>query len=434
MKRFETMIGSRRSFLRGAGALLTLPLLDSAPASLAAGSASSGTDAAEPKKRLVCLGVALSMYPGQWNPQEAGRNYTAPKLIQPLEALRNDFTLISNVDHPTVSGGHLGTPAFLSGVYDPKRLGQSIVVNNRATMDQVAAKVLGSGTRYESLQLAATNSNSGNGILSWSHKGVPLPAESDPVRLFQQLFGQDDDLSGQRLAMQRGTSVLDLVLEEAKDLNQVLNTEDRGRIDEYMTSVRDVERRIERQLEWLETPKPGGIPPITQRPTTFHENLDLLLELTALALQTDSTRVISVTLPGGGLPIEYGDRRVSDYHGQSHHGMDPDVVAELVEIETLHAQSLAKFLTRLKGMQDGSASLLDRTQVLFGSGLGNGSSHSNRDLPILLAGGGFRHGQHLRLKEGTPLSNVFVTILQQLGLEQDSFADSDGNINEHICI
>lgn len=417
---------TRRQFLRRAGALFALPLLESAPALRAAAMA-------QPKKRLVCLGVGLSMYPEEWNPKESGRDYVSPKLIQPLETLRDDFTLFSNADHPGVTGGHRGTPAFLSGVYQPERVGQSIVIHNQVTIDQVAAKALGDGTRFESLQLSAADSTSGNTSLSWNQKGVPLSAEADPLRLFHRMFGQEKDLNEQGRAMKFGRSVLDVVLEDAKALKKVLGSEDQGRVEDYMTSVRDVEKRIGRQLEWLNTPKPGGIPPITQRPTTYHENLDLILELTALALQTDSTRVITVELPGGGMPIEYGTKRVSDYHGQSHHGKDPAVVEELVEIELLHSRSLAKFLARLKGMQEGGVSMLESTQVLFGSGLGNASSHSNRDLPILLAGGGFKHGQHVVLKEGTPLCNVFVTMLQQLGLERESFAGSNGNVNEFIA-
>ncbi|MEO6738678.1 MAG: DUF1552 domain-containing protein, partial [Chthoniobacteraceae bacterium] len=297
-------------------------------------------------------------------------------------------------------------------------------------MDQVAAKQLGGDTRFESLQLAATNAASSDVALSWNEKGVPLPAESDPVKLFQQLFAPERDPAAQGRAMKLGGSVLDVVNEDAKALKRALGAEDKTRVDEYMTSVRDVERRIQRQLEWLHTPKPGGIPPVTQRPTTYHENLDLLLELTALALQTDSTRVVSVALPGGGIPIETGDLRTNDYHGYSHHGKAPEVIEKLVAVELMHTRSLAKFLTRIKGMQDGGSSLLDTTQVLFGSGLGNGSSHSNRDLPVLLAGGGFKHGQHLVFKEGTPLCNVFVTMLQRLGIERDTFAGSDGNVNE----
>jgi hypothetical protein len=200
-----------------------------------------------------------------------------------------------------------------------------------------------------------------------------------------------------------------------------------------MTSVRDVEIRIARQLEWLATPKPK-VAPLTERPTNYHENLDMLLDLTALALQTDSTRVISVALPGKGLPIQVKNRRINDYHGQSHHGKDPGIVRELIEIETLHTQSLAKFLDRLISIPTATGDLLESTQVLFGSGLGNGSSHSNRDLPVLLAGGGWKHGKHIRLREGTPLCNVFVTMLQGMGIEVDSFAGSDGNVNEFIGI
>ena len=172
-----------------------------------------------------------------------------------------------------------------------------------------------------------------------------------------------------------------------------------------------------------------------ERPTTFHENLDLMYELTALALQHDSTRVASIELPAGGLPIILDGNQLSGYHGQSHHGKDPEVVNELVRIEQMHIRSLEKFIARLKGIVDDDAYLFDRTQILFGSGMGNGSSHSNKNLPVLVAGGGLKHtGKDIIFEEGkTPLCNVFVTMLQKLGIDTENFANSTGNINNELA-
>jgi hypothetical protein len=262
---------------------------------------------------------------------------------------------------------------------------------------------------------------------------VPLLPEADPTKVFHRLFVDDLNPEAASRALDLKRSVLDMVAEDAKSLQKEIGYEDREKVDAYFSSIRDVEKRIERQQQWVNTPKPG-VPPLMERPTTFHDNLDLMLELTAIALQHDSTRVASIELPAGGLPITLDGQQLSGYHGFSHHGKDPEVVDELVKIEQMHTSSLAKFITRLKGIQDGDASLFDRTQILFGSGLGNGSSHSNKNLPVLLAGGDLKHGKDLIFEEGsTPLCNVFVTMLQQLGIETDAFAGSTGNINNQLA-
>lgn len=423
---------SRRSCLATMGAGFSLPFFESVTRPVAASAPSEKPTASEKPTssdaRLVCLGVSLSMYPREWNPEQTGYDYKAPKLIEPLESLRDDFTLISNTDHPGVSGGHNGTAAFLSGVYEPEMVGQSIVIRNQVTFDQLAANNLNADTRYRSLQLAVAPLEQ-NDTISWNDKGVPLPAISDPLEVYRQLFVDDETPERTARALKQGQSVLDVMREEARALQTRLSGSDRNRFEQFQDSVRDVENGIRRELEWLATPKPGA-PPVTQRPTSYHRNLDLQLELTALALQTDSTRVVSVGLPGKGMPIHVGNRKANGYHAESHHGKDPKVVDRLVEIELEHTRSLAKFLNRIKSIETDTGSLLDCTQVLFGSGLGNGSSHSNRDLPILLAGGGFKHGRHLKLDEGTPLSNLFVTMMQQMGLDTDSFAGSNGAIDE----
>lgn len=371
------------------------------------------------------------MYPGEWNPKEVGRNYTAPKLIQPFESLRDDFTLISNADHPGVGGGHQGTPSFLSGVYKPERIGQSIMIRNQITLDQLAARTLGKDTRFQSMQFGAAEPGPSES-LSWSDKGVALPCQNDPLAIYQKLFVSEADPTAVARSMKLGQSVLDLINEDAKNLHRELSKSDQSRLDQYLTSVRDVETGIGRELEWLNTPKPGDVPKPEERPTTYHENLDLVFELTALALQTDSTRVVTVSLPGKGMQIVLGDITTSNYHGESHHGKRQKTIDRLVQIERAHSQSVAKFLKRLKSIPTNEGNLLDCTQVLFGSGLGNGSSHSNRDLPVMLAGGQLSHRGHIKLREGTPLCNVYVTMLQQMGIEVDSFAGSTGTINEFV--
>ncbi len=385
--------------------MLALPFLSSLPLPAAA-----LKPAADVRRRFVCVGTFLGMYPGEWHP-EAGST-RVPKLLEPLMAHRNDFTVISGVDHG-INGGHKGTPSFLSGVYQPEYIGESIMVRNQITLDQVAAKHLSQNSRFDSIQLGASEGKPSQ-TLSWDENGVPLLPEADPIKVFNRLFVDDLNPQAADRAMGFQRSVLDMVADDARSLQNEIDYEDR-------------------QQQWVNTPKPG-VPPLLERPVTFHENLDLMFELTALALQHDSTRVASIELPAGGLPIILGGDQLSGYHGQSHHGKDPEVLAELIRIEQMHTRSLAKFMTRLKGIDDGGASLFDRTQILFGSGLGNGSSHSNRNLPVLLAGGELRHtGADLIFDEGAvPLSNVFVSALQGLGIEQEQFAASTGNINNEL--
>jgi hypothetical protein len=414
---------NRRQFLRSASGLIALPFLQSLPLPLYA------KPIVEARKRLVTIGTFLGMYPEEWHPTRGSNRI--PRLLEPLMAHRQDFTIVSGVDHG-INGGHKGTPSFLSGVYQPEYIGESIMVKNQITLDQLAAKHLSRDSRYHSLQLGASEGKPSQ-TLSWDENGGPLLPEADPIKVFQRLFVNDLNPQAASKAMDFKRSVLDMVAEDARSLQKEIGYEDREKVDAYFTSIRDVEKRIERQQQWVNTPKPG-IPPLLERPTSFHENLDLMLELSALALQHDSTRVISIELPAGGLPIILDGNQMSGYHGQSHHGKDPEVVNELVRIEQMHTRSVSKFLSRLKGIQDDEGNLLDHTQVLFGSGLGNGSSHSNKNLPVMIAGGSLNHGKDIIFEEGsTPLSNVFVTMLQGLGIEAESFAASTGNINNELA-
>jgi hypothetical protein len=413
---------NRRQFLRSAGGLIALPFLNSLPLPVCA------KPIVEARKRLVTIGTFLGMYPGEWHPTRDSKRI--PRLLEPLMPHRQNFTVVSGVDHG-INGGHKGTPSFLSGVYQPEYIGESIMVKNQITLDQLAAKHLSRNSRYHSLQLGASEGKPSQ-TLSWDENGVPLLPEADPINVFQRLFVNDLNPQAASKAMAFKRSVLDMVAQDAKSLQKEIGYEDREKVDAYFSSIRDVEKRIERQQQWVNTSKPG-IPPLLERPTSFHENLDLMLELSALALQHDSTRVISVELPAGGLPIILDGNQMSGYHGQSHHGKDPEVVDELVRIEQMHTRSISKFLSLLEGIQDDEGNLLDHTQVLFGSGLGNGSSHSNKNLPVMVAGGSLNHGNDLIFEEGTkPLSNVYVTMLQALGIEADTFAESTGNINNEL--
>jgi len=417
----------RRQFLLGAGAMIGLPWLESWPP---AKNPLNGEHNNSSPKRLVCLGVDLGMYADGWVPKEMGANYTMPSLLEPLKEFRNHFTLLSKSDHPGVSGGHRGVAALLSGVFNPVRIGGAEVIRNSVTIDQFVANRIGSHNRYESLQLSATNIDPLR-TLSWNENGVPLIPCGNATKVFKQLFVDDANPQHAEQALQDGKSILDAVIEDTKELNKHLAISDKARIDDYTTGIREVEKRIERQRLWARTAKPGIPNPIGQI-VTYHENLDAILELAALALSTDSTRVISVQLPNTGLPIQVGNLRVLDYHPQSHHGKDPKMVAELVSIETQHMKCVAKFLKRLQFIKEGDQNVLDRTQVLFGAGMGNASSHSNRDLPIMLAGGGLKHGKHLSNTKKEPLCNLFVTMLHGLDIMVDKFSSSMGNFDHEL--
>lgn len=400
---------NRRHFLRGAGTLLALPLL-CRPTALAA-----PLPLVRPK-RVVCVAVHLSLYPGAWFPQQAGREFELPPLLQSLAHRRHQFTLFSGMENPGVARGHDGEPAFLSGF------------NRAESLDQRIAREMPAETRFRSLQLASSTYQ-GASATSWNRNGLPLMGEGRSDHVFRQLFVDPSDAAAAEAALIRGQSVLDGIHADARFASRAWAAEDRERLDALMTSVREVELKVEREREWVHRPKPK-VPPFERRPSTYHENLERIFDLAALSLQTDSTRVLSIRLNGGGLPIEVSGRAFgSDYHGLSHHGKDPGTVAELLQVEQAHMATFARFVDRLAATPEGEGTLLDHTLILFGSGLGNGSSHSTHFLPVMVLGGGFKHGQHIALKPGTPLCDLYVTMMQKLGIEADQFGSSRSNLN-----
>ena len=379
--------------------------------------------------RLVCVGNPLGMLPEAFFPGQTGSGYTPPPLLEPLERHRRRFSVFSHLDHG-VSGGHRGVHAFLSGIKDQDA---SDWPERNISLDQRAAEHVGSQTRFPSL-VAAVGEAAGDMAcqMSWTRNGVNVPPITRASELFSRLFVADDAATRLRRtrAFDVNSSILDAVNDQAKEFRRGLGRPDQLKLDEYMTSVREVERRISMSTGWVNRPKPK----VEMRPPedgSFTETLDTFFDLMALALQTDSTRVGVLEIPGVIDTQNLG--LAGGYHGFSHHGKAEVLQRGLLVIEKFQMEALARFLDRLASLEDSDgAPLLDRTMVVFGSGMGNGSSHSNKDLPVLLAGGGFRHGGHKSypVDRRVPLCNLFTTVLQRFGVEIDRFNKATGTLGD----
>jgi hypothetical protein len=413
---------SRRRFLYGSGVALALPMFDG---NSNARSESKATDGPNPKRRMVAICTYLGMHAPFLIPEQAGRNYKLTPYLEAIDEFRNDFTVFSGLSHPDVDGGHSSVSSFLTAAAHPG--GSSF--KNTISLDQFAAEQMGSQTRFGYLSL----STSGGG-LSWTRGGVRIPADDRPSRVFAKLFldGTADEIKQQVRRLKEGQSIMDLVRSQAKRLERELGKRDREKLDEYFSSVRDLEQRLVKAEEWSKKPKPKvdyAPPKDVADKADFIGRLKLMFDLTHLALETDSTRLITLSISGTNLvpPISGVS---SDWHNLSHHGKDPDKLKQLKTVELEKMRLLNEFLQNLKRTKEDDETLLDRTMVLFGSNLGNASNHDTRNLPLILAGGGFNHGQHLVFdpKKHPPLGNVYVSMLQQLGLEVDSFASGNSTI------
>lgn len=410
----------RRRFLRAAGVSLALPSLQSFSIARAA-------DDAQPRRRMVCICTPLGLHPDNFIPKETGKGYALTPYLETIKDYRDDFTVISGLAHAGVSPGfaHQATATFLTGVPGAGRPG----FRNGISLDQFAAEHIGAQTRFPSLIL----SGAGLGI-SWTRTGAQVPADDSPSRVFAKMFlaGQASEVQAQVRRLRDNRSILDDVSDQADSLRSGLGTDDRDKLDEYLTSVRQLEQRLVTDEAWSRKPKPKVD---AQPPKDIPNKADLigrtrlLFDLTHLALQTDSTRLITIMLTGSSNapPIQ----GVSlGHHDLSHHGKDPGKLAQLkiVELETM--KTVRDLLAKLKQTQEAGATLLDQTTVFLGSNLGNASSHSPKNLPVLLAGGGFRHGQHLPFdpQNPPPLCNLYVSMLQRLGIETDTFGASTGTL------
>jgi len=417
---------TRRTFLRGAGVAMGLPMLESMLPRTAATAVAAAVDPRKAPHRMVCVCTALGIEPQHLFPQQSGRGYRLSPYLQVLEKFRDDFTVFSGVSHPDVDGGHSALNSYLTAAPHPG----SSSFRNSISLDQFAAEKIGSETRFASLALCTNG-----GSLSVTRNGTPIPAERRPSAMFSKLFltGSPKEVRQQVQRLKDGQSIMDTVSEQTRRLQGQVGTRDRQRLDEYFTSVREVEQRLTRAEEWSKKPKPKvNVPP----PQDIAEKTDLIgktklmYDLVHLAFQTDSTRVITLSVdPAGGVPPVKGV--TMDHHNLSHHGKDPEKLAQLWAIETEQMRQLAGLLQKLKQTQEQDQTLLDRTMVLYGSNLGNSSSHSTKNMPMILAGGGFRHGQHLvfDLENNTPLCKVYVSMLQRMGIETETFATGKGTIS-----
>ena len=398
---------SRRTFLRGAGVAMALPLLDIMRPARAA-------MAGEIPRRMIAMQTNMGILPQFFFPEKPGRDYELTPYLQKLAAVRDNMTVFSGTSHPGVTGSHAAEKCFLTGTPHPERGG----FRNWVSLDQFAAEQIGSATRYPSLVLANTTENA---TLSYTRSGAPIPSEKSPKRLFQKLFvqGKPEEVAASIEAIKQGRSLLDFVGDQSKRLSRSLSKGDQGRVDQYFTAVRELEHRLESSEQWEHRPKPvvnAQAPEDIDDGRQFVQRTRLFFDVMKLALVTDSTRVISLFI----------DTTV--IHNITHHGNRPEVLEELRRHEEGQFDALGEFLKTLHETKEDGQPLLDRTMVLYGTCMGSANSHANTNLPVLLAGGGFKHGQHLAFdnQNNYPLTNLFVSMLQRLGIPTDQFSTGKG--------
>lgn len=407
---------NRRHFLRSAGVTLTLPVLESLAGEV------------KPVRRMVCICAPLGMHSEFFFPEKSGRDYVLSPYLETVKDLRGECTVVSGLSHPGVGSSHDSIFSFLTAARHPEnRAG----FRNSISLDQFAAEKIGTQTRFPSLSLTSEGFS-----LSWTSSGAMVPAEQWPASVFSRMFleGRPDEVQAQSRRLADGLSILDTVREQAKRLQPKLGARDREKVEEYFTSVRDLEQRMTAAEEWSKKPKPKvDVEPLKNNMVNADliGKARLMFDLSHLALQTDSTRLITMMLLGtSSVPPIQGV--TMGHHDLSHHGQDPTKIAQLRTVETELMKVVAEFLTKLKTGKEQDGSLLDGTQVFFSSNLGNASNHSTKNLPVLFAGGGFKHGQFLDFysaAEPPPLSNLFVSMLQRLGLETDRFGSSTGTLS-----
>ncbi len=446
---------SRRTMLRGVGTAMALPLLDVMKTARAgtptALPASAGMPARHPN-RMVYLFVPNGKVMEDWTPATEGADYEITPSLEPLADLREDFSILSGLAHRNGlalgdgPGDHARASAsFLTAAHPYKTGGRGVKLGQ--SVDQFAAEQIGRNTRLPSLELGCEKSfnagvcDSGYSCIytqniSWRTEFMPTAKEVNPRLVFERLFGGDatapTDEAGRRRFQYR-KSVLDLVREDAASLRKRLGGEDKRKIDEYFTAVRDIELRIERLLyvrgdeddaPMPELDKPDGVP------SDYKEHLRLMYDLMTVAMQTDATRIYTFMLAHAGNNRPYRELDVKDgHHHLSHHGGDKAKIDALRKINLFHVKELARFLKRLKETPEGEGSLLDHSMICYGSGLGDGNRHSHLDLPVLLAGKGngtLTPGRHIRYPKETPMANLFLSMLDRMGVETEAFGDGTG--------
>ena len=423
----------RRTFLRGLGVTLALPALECMTPVFARSGARSGAPST-PRRMLVIVNN-IGVLSKHFFPAQSGSDYELSPYLSALANFRADFTVFSGLSHPGVTGGHSTDNSFLTSARGAFKAN----FRNTISLDQFAAEHLGQFTRFPSLNLGV-NIEKANRSLSWTRDGVLLPAEDKAPALFQKMFVQGDaaDVQAQLRRLEERGSILDTLQGETKRLSRNVSKADKSRLDQYFNSVREVEERLLSARQWETRPKPVApqpAPAAIEEDKFFFEKFELMLNMAQLAFETDSTRIVTLMLDAFKTPVYRldGQRNTTDsYHGLSHHGQSEEKVRQLEATDRQQMTVLNKLLGNLAQKTEGGERLLDRTMVMYGSNMGEANIHDNTNLPILLAGGGFRHSQHLAFKRNNnmPLSNLFVTMLHRLGIEADAFGSSTGALAE----
>src|SRR4029079_10337756 len=431
----------RRTFLRSGSAVLALPLLD---AMIPAGTAWAQT-AAKPVRRLGFVFIPMGCDQARWTPPAQGKLVELSPILAPLEPVKDHVTVLTNMRLQNAYPGTHDTSnaSFLSAA--PAKHTESSDYYLGITVDQIAAKEIGRDTQLASLELAmdlnplAGVCNNGyacvyQNCLSWSSATTPLPSEAHPRIVFERLFGEGGNAAARQSALRRRGSLLDSFSVDIARLKQRVGVSDRARLDQYLDSIREVEREIERAERAATDPKLRDLDRPVGVPAEFADHAKLMFDLQILAFQADITRVVTFQLTREQNNRTSPEIGVPDpHHPISHPGNDPEKLAKMAKINTFHVSLFSDFLQRMKATPDGDGSLLDHSVYVYGSGMGNSSLHDHDNLPILVAGGtgtGLRGGRHIRYEKGMPLANLHLTLLDRVGVHLDSFVDSSGKIED----
>ena len=435
----------RRSFLKGMGAVIALPMLDAMTPAFAA----SARLQARPL-RLGFTYVPNGITMAEWTPKAAGEAFELSRVMKPLAPFRKDMLVLSGLGHRNGNalgdgpGDHARAAAsYLTGVHPRKTAGADI--QNGISVDQIAAQHLGAETRFASLELGCDDSRTiGNcdsgyscaytNSLAWRGPATPMPPETNPRLVFERLFGDIDtsvspEVRARRLLYRR--SILDLVNERTSKLAAGLGPTDRRKLDEYLTSIRDIEQRIEKAEKDMTglTPsidKPTGVPVL------YADYVNLMFDLQLIAFQTETTRIVTMMMGREGSMRTYPEIDVPDpHHPLTHHRGNPEWIERVTKVNTLHMELFAGFLAKLKATPDGDGTLLDHSIIVYGSGLSDGNRHTHEDLPVALfgRGGDFRLGSHIVYPKNTPMTNLYLTLLDRMGVQQETIGDSTGRID-----
>lgn len=437
----------RRTFLKGLGTLMAIPVLEGmAPITYASG---SGAIAANPT-RMAFLFVPNGINMAEWTPAAAGPLQISP-ILQPLAEVQKDISILTGLSQQNAfalgdgPGDHArSTAAWLTGVHPRKTAGSDI--KNGISVDQVAAQAIGKQTRFASLEIGCERSglagdcDSGyscaySSNVSWRSENTPIPKEVNPRLVFERLFGSGAQSEEKESLARRdlfNKSILDFVMEDAANLKSRLGKRDQMKMEEYFTAVREIEGRLSKFENQAKLEAAAGVGRPKGIPGDYGEHIRLMGDMMVLAFQADLTRVATFMFANDGSNRSFAQIGVSDgHHDVSHHGMQADKLSKKKAIDTYHVEQLAYILKRMKSIKEGNSTLLDNTLLVYGAGISDGNAHNHNNLPILLAGhgGGYKSGQHVIYPDHTPLNNLFINMLDRVGVKVDKLGDSNGRLN-----